>query len=68
MFGRGPKPKKFDYTPRYYSDDKEGDSGRTKIRFKPLMTKKAGKTSLFRLILIFLAVIIAYIYIKYYFQ
>lgn len=52
MLMRRIKPRKFKYTPRYLSTDEEETEGKKRIKFKRFVTVKSSGTSLYRLLII----------------
>jgi len=58
------RPRKFEYTPFVYDEENEVDQDRRKISFSRLYQVNAGRMSFFRMILIFLAVLLAYFYLR----
>ena len=52
MLMRRIKPRKFNYTPRYLSTDEEETEGKKRIKFKRFVTVKRGSTSLYKLLII----------------
>ncbi len=64
MFGRRLKIRRFDYTPFYHDPGKEENSDKRRIIFKRMQKASSGTGSLVKLITIFAAAIIAYLYLR----
>ena len=52
MLMRRIKPRRFNYTPRYLNTDEEETEGKKRIKFKRFVNVKRGGTSLYKLLII----------------
>lgn len=64
MFFKKVKPRRFDYTPIYYNEEKDPVAQERRIRFNKLRTKSSSRMSLMWLIALFVIAFYLYLTLK----